>query len=119
MGTWRTITSRQSMAYGLVRFEALFHTVFYCFGLFWAVLGCFGLFLCLKMMNLTGHYCPKHALPQWARVFGVAWTPLREYQKTRARRHFLDLLERKCENMYPHYGLNVWQVTSFYANFYA
>ena len=57
-----------------------------------------------------GHYCPSHAVAQWVRVFGVAWTPLRQYQQTRARRHFLDLLERKCENKYPHYGLNVWPV---------
>lgn len=55
-----------------------------------------------------GHYCPSHAVSQWVRVFGVAWTPLRQYQQTRARRHFLDLLERKCENKYPHFGLNLW-----------
>ena len=40
-----------------------------------------------------GHYCPKHAMSKWAKVFKLAWTPLRQYQPTRARRHFIDGLE--------------------------
>ena len=55
-----------------------------------------------------GHYCPKHAMSKWAKVFKLAWTPLRQYQPTRARRHFIDLLERKCATKHPHYGLNLW-----------
>eukprot|EP01048_Picozoa_sp_COSAG05_P004039 COSAG05_NODE_204_length_14187_cov_99.887422_3_plen_265_part_00 len=57
------------------------------------------------------HHCPPYAISKWERCFGAAWTPMRGYSKSKARRHFLDLLERKIVSGYSSYGVQLWKAT--------